>query len=105
MSSCTFYRGKCLFLNGKEDGCKSCPIVKPIKKVKEKPRRDSKRIERQGSGFLLKTDYRMIMIIESAMKTMTEQFYIAQIRVLSVWAGIIHQHAVGQIFTMKLLMV
>lgn len=26
--SCNYYRGKCLFLNGKENGCKGCPIKK-----------------------------------------------------------------------------
>lgn len=24
--SCNYYHGKCLFLNGKEDGCIACPI-------------------------------------------------------------------------------
>lgn len=30
--SCNYYRGKCLFLNGKEDGCKGCPIKKAYNK-------------------------------------------------------------------------
>jgi len=30
--SCNYYRGKCLFLNGKEDGCKGCPIKKTYNK-------------------------------------------------------------------------
>ena len=25
---CNYYRGKCLFLNGKDDDCKGCPIKK-----------------------------------------------------------------------------
>lgn len=37
--SCNYYRGKCLFLNGKEDGCKGCPI----KKAYRKGVRDAKR--------------------------------------------------------------
>ena len=30
--NCNYYRGKCLFLNGKEDGCKGCPVKKAYNK-------------------------------------------------------------------------
>ena len=30
--SCKYYRGKCLFLNGKEYGCNGCPIKKAYNK-------------------------------------------------------------------------
>lgn len=40
--SCNYYRGKCLFLNGKEDGCKGCPI----KKAYNKGVRDTKKDDR-----------------------------------------------------------
>lgn len=41
--SCNYYRGKCLFLNGKEDCCKGCPI----KKAYNKGVRDTKKDYRQ----------------------------------------------------------
>ena len=46
--SCNYYRGKCLFLNGKEDGCKGCPI----KKAYNKGVRDTKKDYRQQGEWI-----------------------------------------------------
>lgn len=40
--SCNYYRGKCLFLNGKEDGCKGCPIKKAYNKGVRDAKKDGK---------------------------------------------------------------
>lgn len=48
--SCNYYRGKCLFLNGKEDGCKGCPI----KKAYNKGVRDTKK--RQQGEWIYEYD-------------------------------------------------
>ena len=45
--SCNYYRGKCLFLNGKEDGCKGCPV----KKAYNKGVRDTKKDSRPQGGI------------------------------------------------------
>lgn len=46
--SCNYYHGKCLFLNGKEDDCKGCPI----KKAYNKGVRDTKKDYRQQSEWI-----------------------------------------------------
>lgn len=50
--SCNYYRGKCLFLNGKEDGCKGCPI----KKAYNKGVRDTKKDYRQQGEWVYEYD-------------------------------------------------
>jgi len=49
--SCNYYRGKCLFLNGKEDGCKGCPI----KQAYNKGVRDTKKDDRP-KGYWIDID-------------------------------------------------
>lgn len=59
--SCNYYRGNCLFLNGKEDGCKGCPI----KKAYNKGVRDTKKDGRpQGECKCLSCKYRECDITE-----------------------------------------
>ena len=48
--SCKYYRGICLFINGKEDGCIACPVkmayykgVRDTKKDYERPTVESKK--------------------------------------------------------------
>lgn len=41
--SCNYYRGKCLFLNGKEDGCNGCPIKKAYNKGVRDTKKDYER--------------------------------------------------------------
>lgn len=41
--SCNYYQGKCLFLNGKEDGCKGCPIKKAYNKGVRDTKKDYER--------------------------------------------------------------
>lgn len=50
--SCNYYRGKCLFLNGKEDGCKGCPI----KKAYNKGVRDTKKDYERPQGVWVAVD-------------------------------------------------
>jgi hypothetical protein len=53
--SCNYYRGKCLFLNGKEDGCKGCPI----KKAYNNGVRDTKKDYRQQGEWIKVKENRM----------------------------------------------
>jgi len=53
--SCNYYRGKCLFLNGKEDGCKGCPI----KKAYNNGVRDTKKDHRQQGEWIKVKEERM----------------------------------------------
>ena len=48
--SCNYYRGKCLFLNDKEDGCKGCPIKKDYRQQGEwiKVKEDRMSIDMSG---------------------------------------------------------
>ncbi len=41
--SCNYYRGSCLFLNGKEDGCNGCPIKKAYNKGVRDTKKDYER--------------------------------------------------------------
>ena len=45
--NCNYYRGKCLFLNGKENDCNDCPI----KKAYNKGVRDTKN-KKKGGDFM-----------------------------------------------------
>lgn len=58
--SCNCYRGKCLFLKGKEDGCKGCPIKKAynngVRDTKKDHRQQGEWIECTKSGMPL-TEY------------------------------------------------
>ncbi|MBO6215542.1 MAG: hypothetical protein J6N76_08400, partial [Lachnospiraceae bacterium] len=41
--NCNYYRGKCLFLNGKEDGCNGCPIKRAYNKGVRDTKKDYER--------------------------------------------------------------
>ena len=46
--TCYFYRGECLFLNGKEFGCKGCPVKRAYNKGTKDAKKKIERPKNRG---------------------------------------------------------